>query len=283
MTDGVSKTALAMAMSRDLHRALAKLPIIDDPIAEAYPGVAEYVRWALDHPEKATGLAPLMPLARARFFEESAVVEVGNGTRQIVALGAGLDTLAYRGVRGLGDAEVYEIDKPATLQWKREALAASGIAMPERVRYVEADLGTDDLLAALDDAGFRFHERCVVSWLGVTYYLTASALTETMSALSALGEGSAVVLDYFRPRETWDEGMVNGAEIARSRGEPWVTTFADRDLDDVLRDYGFIIEERLTSDAAAMKYPCDISLARNTAMAVVRARRLGGASASEAR
>lgn len=273
MSDGVSKTALAMAMSRALHRALAKSPIIDDPVAERYPGVAEYVGWALEHPEKATGLAPLMPLARARFFEECAVVEVIRGVRQIVLLGAGLDTIAYRGGPVLEATKIYEVDKTETLSWKREALAASGVEPPERVRYVDADLATDDLLVSLQRAGFNPEEPAVISWLGVTYYLTASALAATMTAVSGLAPQTVLVLDYFRPRDTWDHGMVNGAEIARSRGEPWLTTFADDELDDFLRGYGFLAEERLTSEAAAVRYPCDVQLAGNTAMAVVRSRR----------
>ena len=80
----------------------------------------------------ARSLAEVPPLSRLRFFvavrhrfaEDVVAAAVARGVRQVVVLGAGLDTFAYRhpheGLR------VYEVDFPATGAWKRERLRRGG-------------------------------------------------------------------------------------------------------------------------------------------------------------
>lgn len=270
--DDVSKTALAMAMSRALHRRRAKQPVLDDPLAEIFPGVADYVAWALDQGEAAsTGTPPVMPLARARFFEEVALSALSS-TAQIVLLGAGLDTFAHRHSGALGSVAVYEVERAGTQQWKRQALEEAAVRIPNNITYVAADLSTDDLVASLTSAGWQPDRPAVVSWLGVTYYLDEAALLRTLDALALFADGTTLVLDYFRPRDVWDEGMVNGAEIARQRGEPWVTQLTDVAVDDLLSQRGYEVTERLTSRDALRRYPSDLALAANTATVVLSAR-----------
>ena len=274
MADTVSQTALGMAMSRALHRRLASQPVIDDPIAETFPGVAEYVEWALHRGESAaTGTAPVMPLARARYFDEVALDAVGRGVRQILVLGAGLDTFAYRHAEALASAVVYEVDKPETQTWKREALSGVDLAHPPNIRYVAADLGHGSLLDELDCAGFDRRSPAVVSWLGVTYYLDYASVARTVEQLGQVCSSSSLVMDYFRPRDCWDDGMINGADVARQRGEPWVTTLTDTDVDKLLTPNGFSVVELFTSEHALQRYPSDVRLASNVATAAVHARR----------
>ena len=54
---------------------------------------------------------------------------VERGVSQVVVLGAGLDTYAYRSV--LGDRlRIFEVDHPATQAWKRQRLEEAAIAVP---------------------------------------------------------------------------------------------------------------------------------------------------------
>ena len=52
------------------------------------------------------------------------------GVEQYVVLGAGLDTFAYR--NPFPSLRVFEVDFPATQEWKRELLRKAGIAVPDR-------------------------------------------------------------------------------------------------------------------------------------------------------
>lgn len=256
MTDeGVSQTALGMAMSRARHRRLASTKIIDDPVAEIFPGVARHVQWVLESGgATSTGLAPVMPLARARFFEDITVDAVKNGVTQVVIIGAGLDTLAYRHADALSPATIFELDKPQTQSWKRRALEAAGMHPPSNLRYVPADLAQRGFPARLQGAGFASDLPAVVGWLGVTYYLHLQSVVMTLEQLGAFAPSTRLVMDYFRPRDCWDDGMINGAENARQRGEPWITTLTDNEVDALLGDYGFSVVEWFTSDDALRRY-----------------------------
>src|SRR5262245_48928054 len=75
--------------------------------------------------------------ARARFAEDALNVAVERGVRQVVVLGAGLDTFAYRSAHR--ELRVFEVDHPATQAWKRECLANAAIDVPSSLTFVPID------------------------------------------------------------------------------------------------------------------------------------------------
>ena len=107
--------------------------------------------------------------ARHRFAEEVVAAAATRGVRQVVVLGAGLDTFAYRqpddplheGLR------VFEVDFPATGVWKRERLDEAGIQAPDSVTYVGVDFERDDLMGRLLESGStrrRPRSSCGSAW-----------------------------------------------------------------------------------------------------------------------
>lgn len=108
---------------------------------------------------------------------------------QLVVLGAGLDTRAYR--MGLGPGvTVYEVDRAVTLDFKQSVLA--GLEPDARRVPVAAELGADDLPGLLKAAGFDPGRPAL--WLAeaLLFYLTpaqANALMDDVGALSAPGSG----------------------------------------------------------------------------------------------
>jgi methyltransferase (TIGR00027 family) len=65
---------------------------------------------------------------RTRFAEDALASAVERGVRQVVVLGAGLDTFAYR--NPFGDRlRIFEVDHPATQAWKRQRLADAAIPL----------------------------------------------------------------------------------------------------------------------------------------------------------
>src|SRR5580704_4113629 len=115
-----SHTARGAAAYRALHQTLDGGVIFRDPLALKI--LDDETRATLDEVAANPALRPmrLFIAARSRFSEDSMAASVARGVRQVVVLGAGLDTFALRnpdaGVR------VFEVDYPATQGWKRERL-----------------------------------------------------------------------------------------------------------------------------------------------------------------
>jgi methyltransferase (TIGR00027 family) len=90
---------------------------------------------------------------RTRFAEDSLAAACERGVRQLVVLGAGLDTYAYRGA--LRDRlRIWEVDHPATQAWKRQRLADAGIAAPSNLTFAPIDFERETLADGLAAAGF---------------------------------------------------------------------------------------------------------------------------------
>ncbi len=137
-------------------------------------------------------------VARSRYAEDNLRRAVERGVEQYVLLGAGLDTFAYR--NSYPQLRVFEVDHPATQQWKRELLQRNRIAIPESVPYTPVDFERQSLSAQLGDTGFNHRAPTFFAWLGVVPYLTLEAFRGTLSFISTQPPGSGVTLDYGQPR-----------------------------------------------------------------------------------
>ena len=78
-------------------------------------------------------------VARSRFVEDELSAAIERGVRQYVILGAGLDTFAYRNPHSSIGLKVFEVDYPATQEWKRRQLNAAKIPIPENLTFVPID------------------------------------------------------------------------------------------------------------------------------------------------
>lgn len=190
-----SRTAFGAALYRAVHQDLDEGAIFRDPLAWRILGVDREA--TLASPE-ATDRARLRVFiaVRHRFAEDSLAAAYDRGTRQVVVLGAGLDTFAYR--NPYAGTRVFEVDFPATGDWKRERLADAGIAVPDDVTYVGVDFETDDLITRLTEAGLDAAAPAFFLWLGVVPYLSLDAVTATLRAIASV-PGGEVVFDYTNP------------------------------------------------------------------------------------
>jgi methyltransferase (TIGR00027 family) len=196
-----SRTALRVALRRAAHQIHDSPVVFDDPIAVAILGATyadELKRTPLrsDRPFS-VGLRAFL-VARSRYAEDNLRRAVESGVHQYVLLGAGLDTFAYR--NPYAQLRVFEVDHPATQQWKRELLQQNRIAVPESITYTPVDFERQSLSAQLSDAGFNFQEPAFFAWLGVVPYLTLEAFRATLSFVSDQPPGSGLTLDYGQPR-----------------------------------------------------------------------------------
>lgn len=193
-----SQTALGAARLRAAHQILDNASILADPLASRILG--DDIEVSLDY-ARAHASGPRLRwflAARSRIAEDALTEAVNAGATQLVVLGAGLDTLAYR--TPLADRlRIFEVDFPATQARKREMLAAAGIVIPGTLTYVGVDFERETLAEALDAAGFAAAQRSFFSWLGVVPYLTEAAIFSTLGYIAHLGGGSEVVFDYVNP------------------------------------------------------------------------------------
>jgi len=193
-----SRTALGAARLRAAHQVLDSASILADPLALRILG--DDIQISLDHARAHTSGPRLrwFIAARSRISEEALTEAVNNGATQLVVLGAGLDTLAYRTPLA-GRLRIFEVDFPATQARKRDMLAAADIAVPDTLSYVAVDFERQTLAEALEAAGFVAAKRSFFSWLGVVPYLTETAVFSTLGYIAHLEGGGEVVFDYVNP------------------------------------------------------------------------------------
>jgi O-methyltransferase involved in polyketide biosynthesis len=111
------------------------------------------------------------------------------------------------------------------------------------VSYVDVDFDSDDLLGRLVGGGFDPSRPAVVSWLGVSMYLTPAAIEDTATHLGRLAAGTELILDYYLPESLRDESgqsyVDQVAQASAEWGEPWRSYFAPDELTELLRRAGF--------------------------------------------
>lgn len=145
----------------------------------------DVLHFANGHPLASIGR--LFTAARSRIAEDALSEAVERGVRQIVILGAGLDTYALRNPHSAREIRIHEVDHPATQAWKLERLAEAQIALPPWLLFVPVDFERDDLGEKLAAAGFEQNSPAFFTWLGVVPYLTQDAIGRTLDYISSTG------------------------------------------------------------------------------------------------
>jgi len=257
-----SRTALAAAAHRAAHQVLERGTIFPDPLAVRILGTAgkEAIRRASGDP--ATRPLRLFIAVRSRFAEDACAAATGRGLRQVVVLGAGLDTSAYR-LAGSGDIRIFEVDHPTTQAWKRECLASAGIAPPPTLTFVPVDFSRETLGPALEHAGFNSWQRTFFTWLGVVPYLEEPSVLATLRYVASLAGGADIVFDYanrlpplaIHARASERKALTE--RVARV-GEPFKTYFETEHLLTTLADLGFSnVEDLGPAEIRARYFPSD--------------------------
>ncbi|GII86670.1 S-adenosyl-L-methionine-dependent methyltransferase [Sphaerisporangium siamense] len=241
----VSRTALMAAAARAAHLVVdGRPPIFEDTLAYALLGeqADDLIGYHRAHgAHLVLRGARTAALTRSRYTEDRLAEAVGRGIGQYVILGAGLDSYAHRAGKD-GPVRVFEVDHPATQRWKRRALDVAGVPDPGTVAFVPVDFERDDLAERLAGAGFDPAVPALVSWLGVTMYLTREAIGQTLAVLAGLAPGTEVVVEWMLPESLRDEEGRAYAEAvsqaAAQGGEPWLTFLGPDEATALLAEHG---------------------------------------------
>jgi len=243
-----SHTARGAAAYRAIHQTLEGGAIFSDPFATKV--LDDETRARLDETAADPSLRPwrLFIAARSRFSEDTLAACVARGVRQIVVLGAGLDTFSLRNPHASQGVRVFEVDYPATQGWKRERLKQAGLAIPASLTFAPVDFERQSLADGLAAAGFHADRPAFFQWLGVVPYLSRDAVSLTLDFIAGVPE-SEVVFDYAEPFENYPaerrENVMAVAARAASLGEPWLSLFDPLALSQMLRNKGFGVVEDL--------------------------------------
>ena len=276
MQNRTSRTAEQVALFRALESARRRDRVFVDPYAVKFlsggyrllarlarvPAVGLRLERYIDEHWPAGPRASAV--ARTRLIDDLVLDalsgEAGGGAaRQVVLLGAGYDSRAYR-LPAMAGVRVFEVDHPATQATKQRLLRAH-IRSDRRahVRLVPVDLAADDLAGALREAGFEALERTVVVWEGVTNYLTERAVDTTVRQLAAIaGSGSRLLFTYVDRAALDGTGGFTGFDewhaAVRKQGEPWTFGFDPGELPGYLAERGMRLFLDLSARDAADRY-----------------------------
>jgi methyltransferase (TIGR00027 family) len=253
-------TAVRVALWRAMHVQNDAAPhVLKDEIGLKLVAPDESWRTRPDmHPQ---GTAPFRAsiVARARFIEDFVLEQMQKGISQYVILGAGLDTFAQRHPEVASRLRVFEIDKPDTMAWKKERLAAIGFPNPEWLKFVPVDFESgDSWLHKLTAAGFDLKKPAVITSIGVTMYLTRDAIDDMLAQMTQLAPGSKVIMTFMLPLELVAAEDKAGYEMslkgAQRSGTPFISFFSPQEALTLAREAGFNKVEHTSTADLTSKY-----------------------------
>jgi len=258
---GPSKTAETIAMVRV---AESKKPederICYDQYAIRFIS-REVLEFAANNPDKYRAFLAqserLVPgsrnsiIARVRYFDDIVKSSIDDGLEQLVILGAGYDTRAYR-IEGMKNIRVFEVDQPATQKIKVEKIKEIFGSLPSHVTYVSVDIGIDKLDQRLLESGYDRSQKTLFVMEGLFMYLPPGTVDETLSFIAHnSGRSSAVVFDYI-PQSVVDgtcelEAGKNWQKGVTDVGESFLSGIKEGEIETFLTQRGFSKIRNVTS------------------------------------
>ena len=192
-------------------------------------------------------------VARTRFIDAAAGSALSAGVEQVVLLGAGFDSRAYR-IPAMARTTVFEVDHPSTSAEKQRTLRAALAAMPLHVRFVPVDFNVQRLPEAMSAAGYDPARRTLFLWEGVTNYLTEGAVHETLRWCASAAAGSTLVFTYVHQQVLDSPETFHGTQALfaalDAASERWTFGLDPRVLSDYLSQRGLALE----TDIGAAEY-----------------------------
>jgi methyltransferase (TIGR00027 family) len=240
-----SKTAIAAATVRALHFCNGSLPrILDDSIAEKLLGPDMPPPPYAGASDTASGV-----LLRSRFAEDRLASAVERGVSQLIVLGAGLDTFAYRQPPWAQALSIYEIDQPASQADKLRRLEAASVEIPANLTMVPIDFERTSLPDGCAAGGIDTGKPTFFTCLGVFGYLNRQAVDDIFEYVAGFPAGSEIAFTFFgEPIPAEILAFVNKA------GEPLLVFFDPDELAANLQRLGFAEFAILGQEEAERRY-----------------------------
>ena len=164
---------------------------------------------------------------RTKYLDDTLERQITSGFRQVVILGAGLDTRAVR--KPVIGVTYFEIDDGATLRLKQSCYQRHGV--PADVRFIPGNYVTDGLIDLLRKNNFNFDVPTYFIWEGNTMYLPLQTGKKVMAQIRTHVRRFRLSFDYMSDavisKTTGDAGITTLAESFENMGAPWLSGIRD--------------------------------------------------------
>ena len=258
-------TAQGVAKQRLIETiAGADKRVINDPYADSFVIGSGFIK-LMGHKLNAWLSEKLAPgfhehlIARTKFIDELIQKSAVNGTEQYVILGAGYDSRAHR-LELPSSLKIFEVDQPEVSDNKLAKLPKQ-LPNSDNVTYVNIDFSYQSLTEQLIGAGFDQKKSAIFTLEGVSQYITKEAVSSTIKELASLTRdtNSIFFMSYVdelldkNPEACFGEGYPNPAKkaslikgLSAKVGEPWISFYNGAEIEDLLSQNGYSIEENVT-------------------------------------
>jgi methyltransferase (TIGR00027 family) len=198
-------------------------------------------------------------LARTRMIDDALREAVETGAQQVVILGAGYDSRAYRLRDLLRGTTVFELDLPASQEHKRQRVHEVIGALPPNLRFVPIDFTRQSLDAVLRHAGYRKDLQTFFIWEGVTMYIPETAVSETLRFVAASSAPrSTIAFDFEHQkaiRGEHDDPVLKASNERLARiGEPHIFGFPEGSARATLSDAGLEVVDQPSPQQITDRY-----------------------------
>jgi methyltransferase (TIGR00027 family) len=194
--------------------------------------------------------------ARTKYIDEMLRRELAAGATQVVLLGAGFDSRAYRSVSEFRDAHVFEVDHPATSATKQRRVRRALGGTPAHVTYVPVHFTREQVEDRLCAANYQPSRVTFFIWEGVSCYLDAAAVDATFAMVARAPRGSSIVFDYVHRSalEHPDPDFKRQLETTARMGEPYQFAVNPAELGALLGRHGLSTEANLGAEELGARY-----------------------------
>lgn len=269
MATSISRTAEAVALARAIESLRpAGNRLFDDPLARGFLRRRWWAALALLRlPGMALAALALQErrfpgvfgsfVCRTRFIDDAWQESLGQGTEQIVILGAGFDSRAYR-IAPIKPVRIFEVDRPEMIEVKQARLTKMIGVLPPHVTFVAVDFARQRLSDALPAIGFRENLRTFFLWEGVTQYLSAEAIDAVFDFVATAPPASRIAFTYI-DRRILDGSQQSKADqrmlvFVQRLSEPWMSGFDPNAIADRLSKRGLALIEHVGASDFRERY-----------------------------
>jgi methyltransferase (TIGR00027 family) len=274
MSNGVEQKPSKTAMGTTLFRSMANIEFCNNKFGSDH--LAKYFlptlfRFLIKIKRFRTRIKHRSPngmyeffLARTQYFDNLFLEALKKSIPQIVLLGAGYDSRAYRFANQNNNTRIFELDISTTQRRKIKLLKKAKIVSPDNIKFVSINFNKDSLEDVLSKAGFDRNKQTLFIWEGVTYYLEPDSINTTLESIKKMShERSSLAFDYLiqiRPEDAYKYyGVQAGREFMAKNSPNERTKFLIEEgkIDTFLSQRGFYTVEHLNNNEIERKYLLD--------------------------
>jgi len=230
----------------------------DDNIRELFQDPARVKSELAKYEEMMPGVNGAI-VARIKFIDEYLIRCISEGLEQLVIIGAGYDTRAYRLEKVKENVTVFEVDHPVTQEVKRDKIKQIFGELPGHVIYTPVVFGEDRLDQKLFEKGYRPKKTNLFILEGLLMYIPPPAVDGLLAFIAKTsGSGSSFVADYFSTPVVDGRSPLKEARVLRqfvqNEGSSLFFGIDEEDIEKFFTKRGFEQVESISTAECKEKY-----------------------------